>query len=196
MVGRITEAKGHDLLLNAVGKLPLALRNRMRIVIVGVPAPGCADDQRYARRLERSAKEFGLQERILWAGYQEDLSAYYALMDVLVLPSSREALGLVILEALQRGIPVIASRTGGIPEIIHDESNGLLISPEDEDALARGLERFIADPALRHRLQAGARAGLDSRFSLQTFSPAIRGLVAQLCDSSSSARDASRFPLN
>jgi glycogen(starch) synthase len=102
------------------------------------------------------------------------------LMDVLLHPSWDEALGLTILEALQRGIPVIASRTGGIPEIIRDESNGLLVFPEDDDALVRSLERFIEDQALRDRLRAGARAGLDGRFSPEVFRPAIRDLICEL----------------
>jgi len=184
IVGRISEAKGQRLLLNAVRRLRPELQNKTRIIIAGAPAPGCPEDLRYAHGLEESARQYGLREKILWVGHQRDLAPYYALMDVLVHPSSGEALGLVILEALQRGIPVIASRTGGIPEIIRDGSNGLLISPKDEDSLVRGLERFIDDQSLRERLRAGARAGLDDRFSLKTFAPAMRNLVCQLSGAS------------
>jgi len=98
---------------------------------------------------------------------------------VLLLPSSSEALALTILEALQRGIPVIASRAGGVPEIVRDRSNGLLVSPEDEDALVRSLERFIEDQSLRDRLVAGARAGLDGRFSPEIFGAAVRRLICE-----------------
>jgi len=93
-----------------------------------------------------------------------------------------EAMGLVILEALQRGIPVIASRIGGIPEIIDDGANGLLVAPGDEDALGQALEHFIEDSSLREHLQEGARASLHDQFTLKIFSPKIRALVRSLCN--------------
>ena len=179
MVGRITEAKGHGLLLKAMSRLRPELRDRIGLIVVGAPAPGCSEDLRYAHRLEEYAVRYGLREKILWAGYQPDPGPYYALMDVLLLPSSSEALPLTILEALQRGIPVIASRAGGVPEIVRDGSNGLLVSPEDEDALVRSLERFIEDQSLRDRLVAGARAGLDGRFSPEIFGAAVRRLICE-----------------
>ncbi len=96
-------------------------------------------------------------------------------------PALAEAMGIAILEALDRGIPVIAARTGGIPEVVRDGFNGLLVSMEDEDALCRALTLFVKKRRLRERLQAGARCGLDRRFSMETFSSGIRTVIGQLC---------------
>lgn len=183
MVGRITDVKGQHLLLKAVGKLPAEIRDRLRILVVGDPAPASKADLRYANKLRSLALQFGLQDNIVWGGYQTDPGPCYASMDVLVHPALwAEAMGLVILEALQRGVPVIAARIGGIPEIIDNGTNGLLVAPGDEDALGQALKRFVEDDSFRKRLQKGARSGLDDRFTLKSFSPKIRTLVGKLCN--------------
>ena len=195
MVGRITEAKGHRVLFNALGRLSAEVRNKIHLIIVGAPAEDCAEDLRYARGLEQYVKEIGL-ENILWTGYREDVAPYYASMDVLVQPSVAEALPLTVLEALETGIPIIASRTGGIPEIVRNEFNGLLYPTGDERELARSVERFVTDSLLRDRLRAGAQAPLDDRFSLATFTRNIRRAVSLLCgdDSNKTAAPAYEGP--
>jgi glycosyltransferase involved in cell wall biosynthesis len=182
MVGRITETKGHHIVLSALGMLGRDWRRKTRLIIVGAPAPGSADDLKYLHRLAEYAAQQGLDNQIQWAGYQADPDSYYDQMDSLLQPSFGEALGLTILEALQHGLPVIASRTGGIPEIIKDGVNGLLVSP-DEDALLAGIRRFLEDEGLRDRLREGARAELDSRFSVDTFKISICHLVRGLSGS-------------
>jgi glycosyltransferase involved in cell wall biosynthesis len=156
------------------------------MIIVGAPGNGCLEDVRYAHSLEEYARENGLQENILWTGYQQHLDRYYAAMDVLVQPSLAEAMPLTVLEALQRGIPVIASRTGGIPEIVRHEFNGLLSPPDNEDAFVRSLERFVEDQSLRERLRLGAQASIDERFSLATFTRTIHNIVCRLSESDNS----------
>ena len=134
MVGRITEPKGQETLLNAVSALPCALRKKIRLVLVGAPAPGNLADLVYSRRLRKSSAELDLHNQVLWAGYQEDPAPFYASMDALIQPSAAnagEAMPLAVLEALREGVPVIASRTGGIPEVVHDGDNGLLLPPGD-----------------------------------------------------------------
>ena len=183
MVGRITEVKGQHLLLKAAGKLPPEVRDKIRILFVGAPAPASKADIRYAEDLRAIALQYDLTEKIVWAGYQTDLRSWYASMDVLVQSALwAEAMGLVILEALQQGIPVIAARIGGIPEIIEDGTNGMLVTPGDEDALRQALDLFIQDSSLREHLQQGAQSCLDDRFTLKSFSPKIRALVCKLCD--------------
>jgi 2-deoxystreptamine N-acetyl-D-glucosaminyltransferase/2-deoxystreptamine glucosyltransferase len=81
-----------------------------------------------------------------------------AALDVLVLPSAYEEMGSVLVEAMAAGLPVVASAVGGIPEVVQDGVTGLLVPPGDADALAAALDRLVADPALRARLAAGARA--------------------------------------
>jgi glycosyltransferase involved in cell wall biosynthesis len=182
MVGRITEEKGHQVLLRALAQLRTRLQSDVRLVIVGAPAPECPQDSHYARALESSATRLGLSGSILWAGYQANPGRHYAAMDVLVHPSTcKEGMPMVVLEALQRAVPVVASRIGGIPEVIQEGVNGLLVPPGNEAALTGALERLLADPTLRRQLGAGARASIDSRFSAKEFGRAIYSLVSELC---------------
>jgi glycosyltransferase involved in cell wall biosynthesis len=183
MVGRITESKGHMHLLGAVTKLRPEIKKQIRLVIVGAPSPGSVADLAYARRLKERASRLNLQDRILWAGYQTDPNPFYSSMDVLIQPSSNQAgegMPLVILEAFRHGIPVIASRTGGIPEIINDGVNGLLFSPGDDNALAQALQQYLSDGWLRARLRTGSRATLTDQFSVENFQSKIRALVQEV----------------
>ena len=181
VVGRITERKGHHLLLQAVGQLPAHLRDRIQLLVVGATAPGCASDLRYARYLSNEAARLGLQNQIVWTGHQTELASHYASMDVMVHPALAEAMCIAILEALDSGIPVIASRTGGIPEVVEDGFNGLLVSVEDRNALVEALTLFLTNDEIRARLRTGARQGVDQRFSMEVFSSKIRATIGELC---------------
>jgi glycosyltransferase involved in cell wall biosynthesis len=183
VVGRICPQKGQHIMLGAAARLRRRGRD-VRVVFLGAPDENRAEDATYAGFLKSSARQLGLEERIEWPGYQIDPNPYYAAFQVLVIPSTAcfEGLPLAALEAMQWSIPVIGSRIGGIPEIIRDGVNGLLVPPQDEEALADSLERFLCDSALRSRLALGARDAIDSRFSVKTFSSSIRNIVSQLCE--------------
>jgi glycosyltransferase involved in cell wall biosynthesis len=184
VVGRITKPKGHRILLNALGRLGPQNKARVRVILVGAPSPDNSADLTYAHHLKECVTQFGLQTRVEWAGYQAAVGPFYRGMDVLVQPSlsnSGESMPLAVLEALQHGVPVIASWTGGIPEVIRHGSNGLLVPPGDEVALARTLERFLQDASLRARLRAGAQLSFDDRFSPENFKSRIHGLIWKLC---------------
>lgn len=184
VVGRITKPKGQRVLLNALGRLSAQNKARVRVVFVGAPSPDNSEDLAYHQRLKECVTQFGLEARAEWAGYQTAVHPFYRAMDVLIQPSladSGESMPMSVLEALQHGVPVIASWTGGIPEIISHGANGLLVPPGDEVALARTLERFLQDASLRARLGAGARSSVDDRFSLENFKSRIRGLIWKLC---------------
>ncbi len=182
MVGRITEAKGHHILVRAVAKLPSHLKENLQLVVVGAPAPGIREDSIYLNSLKGLASQLGLEEKIHWAGYREDPGEYYSRMQVLVLPSTcEEGFPLVVLEALQRGIPVLASRTGGSPEVVQDGVNGFLVPPGDERALTQALGRMLGNPSTYERLRAGAQATVDYRFSEESFRRSIRTIVSEVC---------------
>jgi len=184
VVGRITKPKGQMVLLNALARLSAQNKARVRVVFVGAPSPENGDDLAYDQRLKECVTQFGLEATIEWAGYQTAVDPFYRAMDLLIQPSlsdSGESMPLSVLEALLHGVPVIASWTGGVPEIIHHGSNGLLVPPGDEVALARALEHFLQDTSLRARLCTGARSSIDDRFSLESFKSRIRGLIWKLC---------------
>src|SRR5215208_5656381 len=109
--------------------------------------------------LEREAKRLGVGERVRFLGFfaHERLPAALAHADVLVLPSVYEELGTVLLEAMQAGLPVVASRTGGIPDVVEDGVSGLLVPPGEPEALVRAIGRLLADRDLARRLSEGAQ---------------------------------------
>jgi len=109
--------------------------------------------------LEREAERIGVGDRLRFEGFvaHDRLPAVLAYADLLVLPSIYEELGTVLLEAMQAALPIVASRTGGIPDVIEDGVNGLLVSPGDPEALARAIDRLLAERDLARRLSEEAQ---------------------------------------
>jgi len=158
----VTPGKGHDVLLDALSGLrDLA----WRCVCVG----SLTRDPGWAARTLRQARVAGLDDRVEFTGARVGpaLAASYAGADALVLATRAESYGMVAAEALARGIPVIGSAVGGLPDTVGQSPDGrvpgLLVPPGDAPALARALRRWLADDALRHDLRAAAR---DRRGSL------------------------------
>jgi glycogen synthase len=147
-VGRVHRDKGIDIAVAALARLaPDAT-----LTIVG------ACDEEYAAELRRQAASLGLSERVLLTGPApvERLPSVYADCDVLLFPVRwEEPWGLVPLEAMGIGRPVVATATGGAVTYLRDEENALLIGSEDPEALAQAVRRLAADEALRARLRAG-----------------------------------------
>jgi glycosyltransferase involved in cell wall biosynthesis len=149
-VGRLVERKGVKHLLSAVRRMPAELG--VRVVVIG--------DGPERSALEEQARAAGIADRVQIRGRVSDaeLRATYARSDVLVLPSildargDTEGLGVVLLEAMSYGIPVVASDIGGITDIVEHDTSGLLVPPGDPAALAQVLERLARDPALASRL--------------------------------------------
>ncbi|MCD6288880.1 MAG: glycosyltransferase family 4 protein [Anaerolineae bacterium] len=144
-VGRLIERKGYPVLIRAIGHLRREVPD-VRLVIVG--------EGQERRNLEALVRELKLEEWVRLAGRvsDEELDALYRWADVFVLPSlvdrsgDTEGLGVVLLEALSYGRPVIASAVGGITDIIQDGETGLLVPPGDPEALAQALARIFHDP--------------------------------------------------
>jgi glycogen(starch) synthase len=148
LVGRLAPQKGVSTLVEAAGLLkdPSA-----KVLLVG--------DGSERPKLEREAKRIGVGDRVRFEGFvaHERRPAALVHADLLVLPSLYEELGTVLLEAMQAGLPVVASKTGGIPDVIEDGVNGMLVLPGEPEALARAIDRFLADRDLARRLSEGAQ---------------------------------------
>jgi glycosyltransferase involved in cell wall biosynthesis len=161
-VGRLVERKGVPHLIEAVS----LLRDRtVRLVIVG--------DGPERPRLEDAARRFGIADRVEFRGKisAAELQAAYARARAFVLPSvfdargDTEGLGVVALEAMNHGTPVLASRIGGIPDIVEDGVTGLLVPPGDVEALAGALRRLLDEPGLARKLGEAGRRRLREQFS-------------------------------
>jgi len=111
-----------------------------------------------------------------------DMPAVYARGTIGVLPSLEEAFGLPLAEAMASGLPTVASRVGGMPELVVDGEAGLLVPPDDPDALADALVRVLEDPALAARLGAGGRARAVARFSWDAVAERALSLYLPLID--------------
>ena len=160
-VAAVTPGKGHDVLLDALSGLrDLA----WRCVCVG----SLTRDPGWAARTLRQAQAAGLDDRVEFPGARVGpaLAASYAGADALVLATRAESYGMVAAEALARGIPVIGSDVGGLPDTVGQTPDGrvpgLLVPPGDAPALAHALRRWLEDDALRHDLRAAARERRES----------------------------------
>jgi glycosyltransferase involved in cell wall biosynthesis len=156
-VGRMTAVKrGEDVLEGF--KL---LRDR------GVDATLClVGDGPDRAQLERKAHELGIVRNTLFLGYQEDVAPLYAAFDALVLPSGNEGTPVSVIEALAAGRPVVATRVGGVPDVVRDGVDGFLVDAGATDELAERLSCLAADPALRERLGAAGRARVVPRYAV------------------------------
>ena len=157
--GRLHPSKGQDVLLKAAAKL------RARFPRLRVTLAGGGPQQKHLLGL---ARELGLSGCAGFAGAvsRDEVLRLMASAAVTAVPSRDEAFGLVNVESLAVGTPVVASRVGGIPEIIRDGREGFLVPPEDPDALAAALGRVLENPALRREMSANARARFLSHYEL------------------------------
>ena len=157
-VASLTDVKNHDGLLDAF--ISLAPRHPgLRLILVG--------DGPLRDDLESKCREASVADRVEFAGLQHDVSAFLSRASIFVLPSHREALPLSLLEAMATGLPSVASRVGGIPEVVEDGRHGLLVEPGDTQALAAAIERLCGDPPLRRTMGDESRQRVVERFSLE-----------------------------
>jgi glycosyltransferase involved in cell wall biosynthesis len=156
-VAAVTPGKGHDVLVEA-------LANVADLAWSCVCVGSVVRDQRFADRVRRRAETLGLADRIAFVGPRTgpDLDAHYAAADLLVLASRGETYGMVVTEALARGLPVLTTDVKGLPEAVgaapDDSRPGLLTRPDDPEAFGAALRRWLTEPALRRRLGRSARA--------------------------------------
>ncbi|SFM62020.1 glycosyltransferase family 4 protein [Marinobacter zhejiangensis] len=167
-VGRIRQRYAGKLLIGQVGRFLAHKGHSVTLRAAPLLAERCPNAQ--ILFLGEGPEEAALQQQAMgldnveFAGFQKDIGNWLAALDLLVFPSLQEGLGSTILEAMQHGVPVVAARAGGIPDILDDGSNGLLVNPGDVDGLADAVSRMLADEELRARLVEGGYQTLP-RFS-------------------------------
>jgi L-malate glycosyltransferase len=142
-----------------------------RFLIVG------EGDERPA--LERQIKELGLERHMFLTGFRNDALGVMKAFDVFVMSSVTEGLGSAVLEAMACGRPVVATRAGGIPEVVVDGDTGLLVPPQDEGAMAAAIVRLLREPALAARLGEAGRARVVDQFSVERMVEATLGVYGR-----------------
>ena len=165
-VGRFDPRKGIETLVKAVGCNRVKQHHNLQLIIVGGSTPGKKDGKERVR-IEGIVDKLGLSEITTFAGQIEhrDLAYYYAAANVCVVPSHYEPFGLVAVEAMASGTPVIASEVGGLKFTVVDEFTGLLVPSQDEKAFAEAIDRVLSYPAWARQLEKEARKRVISMFS-------------------------------
>jgi glycosyltransferase involved in cell wall biosynthesis len=157
-IGRMTAVKRTDDVLVAFKRL----REN------GVEATLCmVGDGPDRAGLEQRAHDLGIVRDTLFLGYQEDVAPFYAAFDALVLPSSNEGTPVSVIEALGAGRPVVATRVGGVPDVVRDGEDGFLVEPGATEELADRLEQLARDPALRERMGKLGRERVLPRYAVE-----------------------------
>jgi glycosyltransferase involved in cell wall biosynthesis len=159
-VARLEKVKGQVYLLKAISLLR-AVHPKAQFVFVG----GGQD----LDELRTLSSELNIQEMVHFLGHRQDVSDLMAIFDIKILPSVSEMLPIVLLEALVQGTPVVASEVGGIPEIVQDKFNGLLVPPRDVPALTDAILKLLDDPELVVVYGKAGKRTIEQKFSHQQF---------------------------
>lgn len=173
-VANLRTIKRHEDLILAARRV-VNVRPNVTFIIVG------EGDERPA--LERLVHTLGLRKNVMFVGIRDDAPTIVANSDLFVLPSDYEGLGVAALEALALGIPVVATRVGGIPEIIREEVDGLLVEPRDPAGLAIGIIEILSNPDLRKFYGESSKIEIEQRFSIQRMVGEVEAVYAEVLES-------------
>ena len=170
-IGRMTAVKRTDVVLESFRRL----REQ------GVDAVLCmVGDGPDRRSVEDLAAELGVMRDCLFPGYQEDVGPFFAAFDVFVLPSGNEGTPVTAIEALASGCPVVATRVGGVPDVVREGEDGFLVDPGAVEDIAERLARLARDPALRARMGEAGRTRVVPRYAVERLVDDVDGLYRRL----------------
>jgi glycosyltransferase involved in cell wall biosynthesis len=163
VIARISKSKRHDLALSAFEKIATS-DPKFHLVCIG--AEDQLDSEGY-NYLMKSTKLSRFSDRVHWIGQVADVRPWYRSADILLFPSENEAFGRVVVEAMACGIPVVATRSGGVPEIITDGQDGLLVPVGNSDEMAKAMLQIISNRPLRDKIIQNDKQRAND-FSLDT----------------------------
>ncbi|QDZ40566.1 glycosyltransferase family 1 protein [Euhalothece natronophila Z-M001] len=175
-IGRFDPRKGIETLVRAVANSKLRGQEPLRLIIGGAYRPGQSDGEE-KERISKIVEELGLSDITEFPGRiaDENLPTYFAAADVCVVPSHYEPFGLVPIEAMASGTPVVGSAVGGLNFTVVSEETGLLVPPKDNAAFTEAIDRILSDPQWRNQLGENARKRMEEKFSWE-------GVTSQLSD--------------
>ncbi len=171
IVARLSAEKGHGLLFSAFKRL-IKQYPQARLLVVG--------SGKQEQELKDWVRRENLAEQIIFLGNVSNLPALFRITDISVLPSTQEGLGFSILEAQISNVPVVASRVGGIVEVIEDKQTGILFSPGETDSLYEGIKMLIEDEHLRLNIIANAQKQIKQKFTLDTMAVEVEEVYKQV----------------
>jgi len=156
IVARLSDVKGHKYLIGAMKSI-LAIYPEAQLLIVG--------EGKMEKELKRLTESFNIEKSVFFIPEAYDTREILPAMDIFVMPSLKEGLGLALMEAMASGLAVIGSRVGGIKTLITEGKNGLLFEPRDTEGLKEAIITLLADPKKREALAKGAEEFIKDNFS-------------------------------
>jgi len=163
-IARIHPSKGQDVFIRALAQV-VETHPNVRALIVGDTVIDNSDW--FLDELKQLVKELDLVDKIIFTGFVEDIVEIYRSLDLVVLPSKSEGFGRTIAEAMAMSKPVVATKVGGLPELILDGETGILIPPEDSNAFAEAILRVIENRQLASELGINGRRRVEDYFSIE-----------------------------
>ena len=182
MIGEISVRKGH---LQLVRALPDIVRQVPQLKVVFVGRFGRR--QSHTRKIRRFLLRHGLAGRTCWVGRRANVCDFMAASEITVVPSLEEPLGLVAIESLMTGTPVVASRTGGLTEIVRHRENGLLVPPANPGHLAQAIVSLARDEKLRSQLGQQGRRSVADNFAPRRLIDAVENVYNRMANTRHSA---------
>lgn len=170
IIARLTEQKAHSVLFDAMAATPAMAA--LHVIVVG--------DGELRDRLRAQTEELGIAQRVHFLGARRDLGNLLGAVDIFVMPSLWEGLPLSMVLAMGAGLPVVATRVAGIPEVVQPDVTGLLVAAGDAGELGRAIGRLVTDRPLAARLGAAARAFVRPRFGVDGYVKAVTDLYDRL----------------
>ncbi len=167
--GNLTAVKGYEYLIKAIY---LLIRKAVPVKCF------IAGRGELKSQLELLISKLGLERNVMLLGYRSDIPFLLAASDIFCMPSINEALGYSLLEAMAAGIPVIASNVGGIPEVVTDGKEGILVPPKAPEELAKAIQSLVHDPKSRVRMGLNGKRRVQANFSLEKMLEQTRSVIA------------------
>jgi len=174
MTGQMIEAKGHLDLIEATQLLCKDYPN-VRLAIGG------KQEGPFYQRLILEVENRGLSDTVVFSGWQEDIRDFYSSIDIFILPSRHdEGFGLVVAQAMTMRLPVVATRSGGVNEVVEDRVTGFLVKKESPSELARAISHLVQSKPLRQSMGAAGRKRIEERFDLSKQSARLETVLKVL----------------
>ena len=171
-VGRLVGQKGINFLLEAVNILQKKYKKIIRVAIVG--------DGPLKKELIKMCEELKIKNSVEFLGFQRDVDQIMRSSRVLVLPSRYEGFGLVLLDAMKNKLPIIATNVGGIPEIINNGHEGILVQKENPKILANSINRVLKDSELRNQFIQNAYKKVQEHYSIEKYAHNMFSLYSKM----------------
>lgn len=177
ILGRISWWKGHEYFLEAIAEVTKQISGLKGVIIGDLTEDSFGHNRQYFKKLQLLVKSLNIEDKIFFAGFRSDVPRVITALDVVVHASSiPEPFGLVIIEGMAAGKPVVATGAGGVLDIIEDGVNGLLVPCKDSKAMAKAILQIISDKSRAKQMGLAARQCVTDKFTIQRQVTAVQEL--------------------